>query len=604
MRLRLRLRLWPFLVLVLAPSLAVSAPLAGALSPVRDSLPNGVASGDVDQSSAVLWTHSRSAGPVHFELGRHPHFRTPDWSADVAVADPSVPAKIRVTGLTPDTRYFYRATSPEGESLSGTFKTAAAGASPRGLRFGVSGDWRGELAPYPAVSNVPGKLLDFFVKLGDTIYADYPSPDVPAAQATTIEEFRAKHNEVYSEHFGKASWAAVQRTTPVYSMIDDHEVNDNFAGGAPASTDSRFPEVSGLINETALYRNGLEAFSEYNPIVDSTYSGTGDSRTDGRPDLYRYRTFGNLAAIFIPDARSFRDTELPDVADPLDPNQAEAFVAQSFGFDPVTHDDLPPRTLLGNPQLARMEADLVAAQKAGILWKFVMVPEPIQNIGVLLAPDRYEGYEQERSALLRFIDEQGIRNVVFVTADIHGTLVNDLSYRRREDVAAALASSGNALDAPAIPINAFEISTGPVAFDAPLAPTVLDLVSTVPGGTDLLNSLLGTLGLSSLDQFMALPDLVKNLVMKMALNQLLAELNYSPVGLTLAPDVKARLHRGLYAAAFSYGWTEFDIEPVTRRLRITTYGIPYYTEAQMEQDPTTVSALRPRIVSRFVVIPQ
>ncbi len=594
---------WAVLVLTLLPALAVPGALTASPSAVRDSLPNGVASGDVDQSSAVLWARPRTAGTVHFELSRRRDFQTLDWSDDVAVADPAVPAKIRVSGLTPDTRYFYRADSPEGEPLTGTFKTAALGPTRGGLRFGVTGDWRGELAPYPAISNVPGKRLDFLVKLGDTIYADFPSPQVPAAQATSLEEFRAKHAEVYSERFGKASWAAVQRTTPVYSMIDDHEVTNDFAGGAPADTDPRFPEITGLINQTALYRNGLEAFSEYNPIVDLSYSAGGDARTDGRPDLYRYRTFGDLAAIFIPDARSFRDTELPDVSDPLDTTAAAAFITRSFGFDPVTHDELPPRTLLGATQLARMEADLVAAQTAGITWKFVMIPEPIQNLGVVLAPDRYEGYEEERSELLRFIDEQGISNVVFVTADIHGTVVNDLSYRRREDVAAALASSGNPLAAPAIPMNAFEISTGSVAFDAPLAPTVLDLVSTVPGGADLLATLFNTVGVSSLDEFLALPDRLKNALMEVALNQLLAELGYSPVGLRDAPEVTARWRRGLYAAAFTYGWTEFQIEPRTRRLRITTYGIPYYTEADMEQDPRAVSARRPRVVSRFVVIP-
>ena len=49
--------------------------------------------------------------------------------------------------------------------------------------------------------------------------------------------------------------------------------------------------------------------------------------------------------------------------------------------------------------------------------------------------------------MLRFIDEQGINNVVFIAADIHGTLVNDLTYQ--------LESTGEQ-----IPTNAFEITTG------------------------------------------------------------------------------------------------------------------------------------------------
>jgi hypothetical protein len=52
--------------------------------------------------------------------------------------------------------------------------------------------------------------------------------------------------------------------------------------------------------------------------------------------------------------------------------------------------------MLGNPQLERLEADLLAAQDDGIVWKFVMVPEPIQNLGPVGAADRFEGYAAER----------------------------------------------------------------------------------------------------------------------------------------------------------------------------------------------------------------
>lgn len=41
------------------------------------------------------------------------------------------------------------------------------------MTFTVSG---GDLAPYPSVANIPGRDLDFFVMLGDSIYADIPSP--------------------------------------------------------------------------------------------------------------------------------------------------------------------------------------------------------------------------------------------------------------------------------------------------------------------------------------------------------------------------------------------------------------------------------------------
>ncbi len=46
------------------------------------------------------------------------------------------------------------------------------------------------------------------------------------------------------------------------ATIDNHEVMNDFAGGAPAASDPRFPENAGLINETELFRDGLQASQE------------------------------------------------------------------------------------------------------------------------------------------------------------------------------------------------------------------------------------------------------------------------------------------------------------------------------------------------------
>jgi hypothetical protein len=54
----------------------------------------------------------------------------------------------------------------------------------------------------------------------------------------------------------------------------------------------------------------------------------------------------------------------------------------------------------------------------------------------------------------------GIDNVVFVAADLHGTLVNDLFYQ--------LEPSGEQF-----PVNAFEIVTGPIAYDPPFGPSLI-----------------------------------------------------------------------------------------------------------------------------------
>ena len=94
-------------------------------------------------------------------------------------------------------QYYYRVTDPVGSTEIGEFETAAELGTQNGLKFGVSGDWRGELAPYPAIVNANEANLDFFVLHGDTVYADFPSPGLPKAQAETLAEFQAKYMRKY-----------------------------------------------------------------------------------------------------------------------------------------------------------------------------------------------------------------------------------------------------------------------------------------------------------------------------------------------------------------------------------------------------------------------
>jgi phosphodiesterase/alkaline phosphatase D-like protein len=560
------------------------------------SLPNGIASGDTTQTSTVLWARSTLAGRVRFQV-KNGHGVLADNAVDVE--NPKIPAKLVVSHLRPDTRYRYRVTAPDGQFLDGSFKTAADSKGERGLSFGVTGDWRGELAPYPAINNALNQPLDFFVKLGDTIYADIASPAVPQGQARTLAEYRAKHEEVYASHAGINTFAALQRNVSQFATIDDHEVTNDFAGGAQAGADPRFPENSGYINQSVLYKNGLRAFSEYNPIRGKRYPVIGDACTDGRPDLYRSQRYGKTAAVYILDARSFRDQELPGVVSITDPSEIGSFIARSFDAG-----NKNTRTMLGGRQLARLMQDLRGAQREGVIWKFVMLPEPIQNLGVLGAGDRYEGYASERSQLLRFIDEEQIKNVVFVAADIHGTLINDLSYHRREEVLAALATYGNPLAAPQHPTSAFEITTGSVAFAPAFGDAVTGLLGSIPGGNLLLQEMLAAVRVNTLDEFRQLPMAVKNAALQALINKQLEALGYSPIGLQDNSLIKAKLTKGGSSALFSFGWSRFDIEAKTHELKITTYGIEPYTAEELVADSASIIKRQPKVLSQLHVKPQ
>ncbi|MBT9538294.1 alkaline phosphatase D family protein [Thiobacillus sp.] len=534
-------------------------------SPSLAALPNGVASGDVTQNSAWLWARSDTTGLVTFEVATDAAFANVVNTFNAAVVDPMQPVKGMANGLAAGQQYYYRATDATLSSFNGSFRTAAAAGSHNGLRFGVSGDWRGELAPYPAIKNVASKNLDFFVKHGDTIYAErYSGPAQPTA--STLADYRDRHNEVLSTRYGMNTWQDVRASTPVFAGIDDHEVVNDFAGGSPVG--------SGYYNDTQRYQDGLQAFREYMPIADTNYAGTGDARFDGKPNLYRAQQFGSDALMIMTDARSFRDAELA----PWNGTQADA---QRFLTESATQD----RTMLGRTQLDQVKSDLSQAQQDGVTWKFLHIAEPTQNLGLAAAGDRYEGYERERTELLSYIKNEGIDNVVFVTADIHGTLVNNLTYSP---------DGVNQIES-----GAWEISTGAVAFEQPFGPTVVNLAAS-----------LGLLTPDQVAYYNSLPsDIAKDQFIKGLVNAQVLPLGYSGLGLegsgipftNLMPTVPGYGQLDYSLATHSYGWTEFEIDAATGELIVTTWGIPDYSYDELTANPDLITGLAPQIVSRFSV---
>ncbi len=556
-----------------------------------------LAIGDATADSVVLLAAPTALGPVHFEVDDDADLASPLVSTSVDAVGTDLPVKLDVSGLLAGTPYFVRATDAAGRARTGRFRTPAAPGARRGLRFGVSGDWRGELAPYPSVANVPSRDLDFFVELGDTIYADFPSPAVPAAQASTVAQYRAKHHEAYAPHLGLEALGAIRRNTVVYAMLDDHEVTNDFAGGAPAGSDARFSLSGGetFLSDTTLFAHGLDAFVAWNPIRDETWSGTNDPDAPGSPDprmegrrrLYRARRFGDDAVLLVVDARSFRSEPIADVLDPNDTAGLDAFFRATYGLDTTLDTGGRTRTFLGASQVQALEADLLAAQSDGVQWKFVLVPEPIQNLAPFAASDRYEGYARERDALLRFVAEQAVTNVVFVAADIHGTLVNDLSYQIPPDVGPGQPR----YDVP----GAFEITTGPVAFDAPFGPTVVDQAVAA-----------GLITPAERTAYRALSMDQKDALLHQTYDDLIATppaqggLGLDPLGLAAA---KATLLEGDWVRVNAYGWTELSIDASTGRLEVTTYGIDPYTANDLLRDPGAVITRAPRVIQRFVLDP-
>ena len=537
-----------------------------------DSLPNGIASGDVTQTSAVLWARSTitGTGAITFAYGTDLNAGPTEVVTDVV--DDLLPVKVKITGLMTDTAYQYRVTTAAGDSLEGKFRTHAALGQQTGLRFGAAGDWNSndEVPVYPVLKNVADRDLDFFIGLGDSVYSD-----ISSNPAMTLDEYRLKHSLIYSGFFGLNANAALRANTSILATIDDHEIVNDFAGGADASTDSEFTETSGFINDAQRYENGMQAFHDYHPIAEEKYGNVGDSRLDDEWKLYRYLTYGRDAAVIVIDQRSFRDS-LPSILPAaLTITNTNSHLADIFSSG---------RTMLGAAQLNNLKNDLLDAHQKGITWKFVAGSMLIQSQGQGNIPNRFEGYGLERAELLKFIDDNKISNVVFISADIHGHMVNDLSYR-------------TSATSTVTKTEAFEVTTGAVSASdtygssvSGFAAFVLNLISLADYGMYSLLPIVNDMDTTIDDK----DDFMRNFF-----NERITFVGHDPIGLDGAL-VDATLHQGDYIAIHSVNWTEFEIDATTQVLTVTTYGVPSFGPTEL----LTATTYNPTVVGQFSVKPK
>ena len=319
--------------------LLIAAFASSSASGQMSTLPNGVASGDATQTSAVLWTHCTALGEVTFEYSTFDDFGIIDGHETVAVVDVNQPVKVEISGLIPATQYYYRVTDAQNETAVGEFRTPWDIGVSAGLRFGASGDWQ-QAPPFPSLKNVPERDLDFFIKLGDSIYADSETPELSGVmQACTLEDFRIKHDENLSSRFGSNVMALLNASTSILATIDDHEIVDNFASGAvpgqsPDASDvdplepPLFTDAVDFVNETQVYQDAMQAFQEYHPTRSELWDTPNDVLTHEKPKFYRKAIYGSDATVLVFDARSFRDAPLPVVTDLFDANEVEVFLSQ------------------------------------------------------------------------------------------------------------------------------------------------------------------------------------------------------------------------------------------------------------------------------------
>jgi alkaline phosphatase D len=427
---------------------------------------HGVASGDVTQNSAVLWTRAVPIGPavnVTVDVWLEEECLTGQKVFKSKVKKPlaenDYTVKIDAVGLQQGnsphgfdagTEYCYRFRRG-GEAFSpvGHFKTAPAADSAADVKAVYDGDQDstgGSPGPFHGPFTALGQANlangDFYVANGDNIYSDSHHRGAPAV---TLDEYR----DTYKEALTFTDLTDIRAARSQYALMDDHEVQNDYDGQTVSP---------------ARYAAGREAFLEYMPVRETGLLH--DPSCAGDP-LYRTVKWGSDVEVFVLDTRSCRSSDVEaqcsgDLGPTLPPAIRQAFPFNLFLAPTVSPActaaiNDPTRTVLGPVQKAAFKNDLLNSDA-----KFKLIQNEYSIMQWHARPyDRWEGYAAERSEIIDFIGNNNLHNVttsnmVFMTTDHHATMQNEVF----KDRFTAPATRGE------------EFVTGPVATDTLQAETV------------------------------------------------------------------------------------------------------------------------------------
>jgi alkaline phosphatase D len=395
---------------------------------------NGVASGDSTDHSAIIWSRANRDSFMHVQYTYNSfHFSNSDPIVTVpANASSDFTGHAKLTALKPNTNYRYvvwfsldpnQNDRTVSQKLIGSFTTAPDLKTSETISFVIGGDLgaskqcrRPEIG-YPIFSVMKSLSPDFFIFNGDQIYADNDCPaegpnpsNIKSGHLIDFPGWRNIPGDFLSVKDRKVNWTnetqlhnaylghwdynrndqhlqSLLSNTSMYSQADDHEVIDDYGKWEHYinGSDHGFPN---------LVKAGIKEFFDFSPI----------DRSKTEPNrIYKTFHWGKDLDLLLSDARSYRSrSEIPD----------------------TPQND---KTLLGKEQLQWLEEGL---KNSNATWKVVSLDVPMtipncfnKNLGcdnwATDSAKNNKTYTRERNEFIKFLDDNRIKNVIFVATDVH-----------------------------------------------------------------------------------------------------------------------------------------------------------------------------------------
>ncbi|WP_245667415.1 alkaline phosphatase D family protein [Actinomadura macra] len=394
-----------------AVALLAGGPAAALVRADRPRLTHGVQSGDVTAREAVVWARADRPSRMLVELSGRPDFRNARTiKGPVLTPDTDLTGKTLLRGLPPGEELHYRVRLADLDGrltsapVPGRLRTAPR--RPQDIRFVWSGDLAGQgwgIAPefggYRIFKAMGALDPDFFLCSGDLVYSDGPLaetvklPDgriwrnIVTAEKAKVAETLPEYRGQFRYNLQDANLQAFNARVPTIYQWDDHETVNNWYPGEildlPQYTEKRVD---------VLASHARRAMFEYTPV-----------RTARSGRLYRKISYGPLLDVFVLDMRTYKS-----------PNDANNSPTQKDG-------------LLGAEQTAWLKREL---RHSTATWKVIANDLPLG----LVVPDGTAqeaaaqgdngaplGREREIADLLSYAKRHRVRNMVWLTADVHYT---------------------------------------------------------------------------------------------------------------------------------------------------------------------------------------
>jgi alkaline phosphatase D len=396
-------------------ALPVRSAVIAATAAVPYPFQLGIASGEPDANSVVLWTRL-APSPLNADGqgGMANADVTVDWQVSTTdtfstlVASGSVTARyasahsvhVVAGGLNPDAEYFYRFRAQGHLSPVGrTRTTPALGAAGRDLVMAFSSCAHYEEGYYTVYRRMAEDNPGVILHLGDYIYeygavAGRTRTHAGATEIVTLADYRRR----FAQYKTDPDLQAAHAVAPWIVVPDDHEVENNHAGMVRADNSPSLTTAQWTARRTSAY----QAYYENMPLRPAQ-ANNGNSIP-----LYRRLRWGNLATFHMLDTRQYRNDQ-----------------ACGDGWKVCSDADLASRSLPGNTQETWLLDGL--AQHYGtwdIIGQQVFFARRFNSSGASM--DSWDGYRASRARIQQGWVARGTRNPVVLTGDVHRAWASDL----------------------------------------------------------------------------------------------------------------------------------------------------------------------------------